>query len=133
MNDLGGGNISLNLNDPTTHSSDTGVSIQKLQELNSEGAWQALKTLKHGLQRQYDRTSHKYVCTRLNWEQTNKKGVQVPSCTVLLCRRINTVLLCRITCSSWCHNPKNHEDSDQLLHRYSALLVSCVYRLYIFI
>ena len=48
MNDLGGGNMSLNLNDPTTHSSDTGVSIQKLKELNSEGAWQALKTLKHG-------------------------------------------------------------------------------------
>jgi len=42
------------------------------------------------------------------------------------------VLLRRITCSSWCHNPKNHEDSGQLLHRYSAILVSCVYRLYIF-
>ena len=48
MNDLGGGNMSLNLNDHTTHSLDTGVSIQKLKELNSEGAWQALKTLKHG-------------------------------------------------------------------------------------
>jgi len=51
----GGGNTSLNLNDHTTHSSDTGVSIQKLKELNSEGAWQAPKTLQHGLQRQYDR------------------------------------------------------------------------------
>jgi len=47
--------------------------------------------------------------------------------TVLLCRRINTVLLYRITCSSWCHNPKNREDSDQLLHCYSCN--SRVYRL----
>ena len=56
----------------------------RTQKANSEGAWQAPKTLKHGLQRQYDKELFKNIYVQdynLHWEQTNKRGVQVPSCT----------------------------------------------------
>ena len=56
----------------------------RTQRADSEGAWQAPKTLEDGLQRQYDRELGTNIYVQdysLHWEQTNKRGVQVPSCT----------------------------------------------------
>jgi len=56
----------------------------RTQKADSAGAWQAPKTLKHGLHRQYGKelVTNIYVQdNNLHWEQTNKRGVQVPSCT----------------------------------------------------
>ena len=48
----------------------------KTQKADSAGAWQAPKTLKHGLQRQYDKelVTNIYVQdNNLHWEQTSKR------------------------------------------------------------